>query len=441
MPPIFSSQRFLLCLFIAYLLIEQHAARPVLYAALVDFTTWIDVIVGFVKQLPSIITENLTPDVIANILDAYVSSKDNEDIRLNITQLLLKYAHSVEEHRVRTEDGYILGLFHIPRNGSVVFLMHGMLGSSDDWVTAGSETGLAYLLSEAGYDVWLGNARGNKHSRRHIRLTPASEQFWDFTWDEIGRLDLPIMIDYVLKESNATQLKYIGHSQGTTTFFVMCSERPEYNEKVSLMVALSPVAWMSHVQSPLVQLVAPSGNLLYTVMQMFGHGEFLPENGVLSLMSRKICGQSTLAEILCNNVVFLICGFDLPQLNIINLPVIFSHTPSGAATKQLLHYGQGVLSGEFRQYDWGETGNFDHYGTREPPNYPVHKITAPVALFYSDADWLASPIDVQRLKENLGNVVDYYKVPFKGFNHVDFVWAKDFKELIFRRIMTLLRKY
>lgn len=61
------------------------------------------------------------------------------------------------------------------------------------------------------------------------------------------------MIDYILHATNQTQLFYIGHSQGSTSFFVMCSERPEYNAKIKLMHALAPVAYMDHAVSPVVR--------------------------------------------------------------------------------------------------------------------------------------------------------------------------------------------
>lgn len=64
----------------------------------------------------------------------------------------------------------------------MVFLMHGLLGSSFDFVTMGPGVSIAYDLAEAGYDVWLGNARGNKMSRAHEILSPVlnNKRFWAF---------------------------------------------------------------------------------------------------------------------------------------------------------------------------------------------------------------------------------------------------------------------
>lgn len=42
------------------------------------------------------------------------------------------------------------------------------------------------------------------------------------------------MIDYVLSETNQTQLIYTGHSQGVTSLFILLSERPQYNAKIAI---------------------------------------------------------------------------------------------------------------------------------------------------------------------------------------------------------------
>jgi len=62
----------------------------------------------------------------------------------------------------------------------------------------------------------------------------------------------------------------------------------------------------------------------------------------------------------------------------------------------------------------------------------------PVALFWSENDWLADPKDVEYILNNLPNVVVNYKVPLPEFNHVDFIWAIDAKTLVFDKILSLL---
>ena len=70
----------------------------------------------------------------------------------------------------------------------------------------------------------MGNARGNKNSRFHTTLNPddALEKylFFDFSFEEIGTLDLPAMIDYVLEHTKRDKLHYIGHSQVFMEFWV-----------------------------------------------------------------------------------------------------------------------------------------------------------------------------------------------------------------------------
>lgn len=70
------------------------------------------------------------------------------------------------------------------------------------------------------------------------------------------------MIDYVLTKTEQTKLQFIAHSQGSTSFFVMCAERPEYNHKIEMMHALAPVAFLSHVISPPIRVIAPFVSVL-----------------------------------------------------------------------------------------------------------------------------------------------------------------------------------
>lgn len=72
---------------------------------------------------------------------------------------------------------------------------------------------LAYKLYDLGYDVWMGNCRGNRYSRNHIYLDPDHKDFWDFSFHELGNMDAPAMLDYILTKTGFEKAHYVGHSQ------------------------------------------------------------------------------------------------------------------------------------------------------------------------------------------------------------------------------------
>ncbi|KAF2890923.1 hypothetical protein ILUMI_15250 [Ignelater luminosus] len=102
-----------------------------------------------------------------------------------------------------------------PDKRSVIYLQHGILASSADWVLPDPRKGFAYILADFGYNVLMSNVRGTRYSRKHTYLDPErhSLQFWDFSWHEIGVIHIPTMIDYIINKTNENKLFYIGHSQ------------------------------------------------------------------------------------------------------------------------------------------------------------------------------------------------------------------------------------
>lgn len=50
----------------------------------------------------------------------------------------------------------------------VVFMQHGVFDSADCWISNTKDKSPAFILSNEGYDVWLGNSRGNKYSNGHV---------------------------------------------------------------------------------------------------------------------------------------------------------------------------------------------------------------------------------------------------------------------------------
>ncbi|VEN47468.1 unnamed protein product [Callosobruchus maculatus] len=212
---------------------------------------------------------------------------------------------------VVTEDGYLLKLHRIQskKNGAQpVFLQHGLLGSSADWIV-NENNSLAFLLADYGYDVWLGNARGNTYSKGHVSIPVESPQYWNFSFHEMGTRDLPAALYYVTNTTNKPgQVIYVGHSMGTTMFFIFSSLLPQAAKNVKLMVALAPVAYMTHIRSP-IRYLAPFSSDIEWITKHLGFNQFLPSNKLLKLLEYD-CELFQIDRKICENLIFTLCGFD-----------------------------------------------------------------------------------------------------------------------------------
>lgn len=173
----------------------------------------------------------------------------------DVLNLIETAGYKGQRHQVETEDGYLLTVHRIfsktdTSSKHPVFLMHGLFASSVDYLLTGPKTALAYFLADNGYDVWMGNARGNNYSTHHKTLSPESGEFWEFSWHEIGYYDLPATINYMLNQTKSSKAFYVGQSQGSTSLLVFLSTRPEYNDKIAQAHLLAPAAFMKRERTP-----------------------------------------------------------------------------------------------------------------------------------------------------------------------------------------------
>lgn len=201
-----------------------------------------------------------------------------------------------------------------------VLLVHGILCSSAMWVTNmnSNETSLAFLLSDAGYDVWMLNVRGTTVSMAHKKLQVDDPKFWDYSWHEMGMEDVPTAVDYILDKSKKQTLNYICHSQGCTALLVALSMRPEYNSKVKSAYLLSPAVYMSHIKGVIPRTLRGRPNTaLFNTLQAFGWHAIQARNNVFTDWLKTMC-HDRITIGFCTDALVDMIGPTINNMNKVN---------------------------------------------------------------------------------------------------------------------------
>jgi pimeloyl-ACP methyl ester carboxylesterase len=359
----------------------------------------------------------------------------------NTSEIIRGFGYPCEEHWAQTPDGYILSLQRIPHGlktpkatkGAVLF-QHGLTDNSAGACLNPPYESLPFILADAGYDVWLGNNRGNGISMRHIKFTPKDPQFWDFSWDEMALYDFPKNINYILQVTKASKISYIGHSEGTIQAFAGLILNPSLAQKLHLYVALAPVAFVGHVESTILQALANLDTV--AIFELLGVHEFNLPNAIHKLLP----GFCHLFPKICEYVSDALNG-PTTFFNTSRLDYYLHFEPNPTSVKNMVHWSQAVQRDSFEMYDYGYDGNIRHYNQPQPPKYDLSKFPSnlTVALFCGGNDYLADPTDVRRLISLLPKAPLVHWEP--QYAHLDPLLGINAYQRIYPRIIELLGKF
>mmetsp|Transcript_19030 Transcript_19030/g.34402 ORF Transcript_19030/g.34402 Transcript_19030/m.34402 type:complete len:399 (+) Transcript_19030:71-1267(+) len=360
----------------------------------------------------------------------------------NIHDYVANYGIHAESHTIVTEDGYILTAFRLPHPGAkVVMFQHGILSSAWCWIDNEPSLAPALQVYNMGYDVWLTNSRGNTFSRQHKELKPTlSKEFWNFSFADLGRKDVPANINYIISTTHQESLTLIGHSQGTSQVFVALTDpatKDLMKARVNLFVALSPITYMKHQTAKLFDVLTYFG-VGTALTDMWPYGAF--EWRSLSSMTHAVCVLTGGA--LCKLTVDTICGISTEDTDgAINN--ISAHFPAGTSMKSIEHYGQLIQSGGFKDYDYGADENMKVYGSKEPPSFVLGDAAKiPIAMFIGTHDDLGDVKDESRAASELPEESSVFTEFFNDFSHITWIGGnKKSFQAWFPKMQKLMKQY
>ena len=278
----------------------------------------------------------------------------------------------------------------------------------------------------------LGNNRGNKYSKKSIRYSPTSNDFWNFSIDEFAFHDIPDSIEYILATSGQLSLSYIGFSQGTAQAFATLSIHPTLNEKVDVFVALAPAMSPAGLHNSIVDALMKASPVV--VFLAFGRRSILSS----ATMWQSILYPPIFVRIIDLSLAFLFNWASKnisPQQKLAAYPHLFSFT----STKSVVHWFQIIRNKSFQMFDDDvqaplSLGASDRY--YKVAKFPTRNIKTPIVLLYGSSDSL---VDVTIMQRELPKHTIAREI--LQFEHLDFLWAQHVETLVFPYIFEALDRY
>jgi lysosomal acid lipase/cholesteryl ester hydrolase len=395
------------------------------------------------------IVENETVYPSKCLNESFSQNKYNQNSSLPIYQKkVLEIGCEFEQHKILTEDGYILTAWRIfktkTKNNSTkakpIILQHGLFDSSYTWLMLQANQSLPIILAEKGYDVWLTNSRGNIFSLEHTNEDYDSSyfysKFWDFSFHEMAQYDLPANIFYIKNITGSQKVDYIGHSQGTVQYFIKYSLNPTFiHENVQNFVSIGTVVNIFNTTSKIVHILE-STYIMKMMEQLYLKNLFIMHPILHDFVAYSCKYLNTICEYI---VRFFIEDFPTNKIDYSQLFENFFHIPGGTSTRNVNHWVQFYETKLFKQFDYGKEINYLKYGQSSPPSYDLTKFKhyqVRSLMTISNADPFSKPEDCQHLFEFLNEEV-FTILKLENFNHLDYLWSRD-SLLLYQKIIDFL---
>ena len=358
----------------------------------------------------------------------------SEDLDIYYKDFMKSYGYTLEENPVTTEDGFILSLWHLKPevpNGKVVFFQHGLADTSWCFFQLG-EKSLPFLLLKEGYDVWLGNTRGNIFSSNHInkKTNDIINGFDDYTIDDFALIDLPTMVKYVKSTTGIEKMSYICHSQGSTIFIMLSMHDPSFIQSTfDHFSSIGTVPNIKYAQFGAIEFLD----------KIYGVAAAVKIFNTLNLSNTQrnlIAGFCKLAPGICGKIFD--SGASIKpsgRMDYKNIYNFLYYYPGGTCRINLLHWSQIHTMKQLVYYN----PNFDEERTAKPYNIEnLKKWKVKALIARTDDDTLSSYEDVTEFYNTIEDKSNVELLDLTKYGHVDVLSADSAYEDIFIPILNFL---
>ena len=368
----------------------------------------------------------------------YVTYSEKIDLSTYYKTFIQNHGYKLDVHEVTTADGYILSLWHLlPKTTTtttkVAYFQHGLADTAWCFFQLDSKS-LPFLLIKEGYDIWLGNSRGNVFSTKHKTKDPnkANSGYFNFTMDDNVKYDLPSTIKYIKSKTGGKKMTYIAHSQGSTIFFMLYMTNPSLVESsFDHFASIGTVPNIAYATFKPIDLL----DKIYGILKVLK-----PVENTLNLSHAQRLTVATFCKTIINNCKgFFESGACIKPTGRVDYKKVYNYLyyyPGGASKLTLLQWSQIHTEKKLCYYNpnYDKDKKAKYYNVN---NLRKWKIKAIVAR--TDSDTFSSYQDVTELYNLVENKSYMKLLDIKNYGHLDVLAADSAYNDIFLPIVKFLK--
>ncbi len=313
----------------------------------------------------------------------------------------------------------------------------------------------------------------------HLWLNPEDKQFWKFCFDDISKNDVPAFLDYIVRftgfskcelpnavfnlktsyfcRKSACHWSFAGH------FGHFCPSFSESGVRPHNWDIYCHIAHHSHQKCPdALQKSNLHASVTIQVSSRLCDFTFLTfcclpliitfrrNGGPVFTRKSRVSGnriglacELPISRQMCVLVYSFMIGPNFSQLDKKRIGVYTGHMPTTTAAQNLIHFHQVFKTNRFQKFDHGsEEKNLIKYGSPEPPEYDLKRITHPnMYLIYGLNDFYMSQDGVESLKTDLKHAREFYELSDPKANHMDPLIGLTTAVEVNRKVIGILKRY